>query len=109
MYTAPLASPSRIPAGPSVTASISLGPGRHVAITSHFTAAARGESAHTAPAASRLAAVSRRRSCTTSEWPAASRCPAMGLPMLPTPMNPIRIGRLQLEGVQPEDVIPEDL
>src|SRR5690348_11535239 len=109
MYTAPAASPSRMPAGPSVTASISLGPGRHVAITSHWAAAVRGVCAQAAPAASRLAAASRRRSCTTSEWPAASRHPAMGLPMLPTPMNPIRIVGSRLQGVKPEDVVPEDL
>src|SRR5712691_342638 len=78
-----------MPSGPRHTASISAGPGRQVATTSHSAASAAGEADHTAPESSSAAAAARRKSWTTRAWPAASSCKAIGAPILPTPMKPI--------------------
>src|SRR5262245_47025835 len=114
MYSAPWRTPSRIPFGPSVTCSISFGPGRQVATISDAAATAAGESTQVAPRARSDAAASRRMSWTSSWWPARRSCPAIGLPMLPTPMNPTFIvfprhrGRAS-QRVQLDHVVPQDL
>src|SRR6516225_1589487 len=96
-----------MPLGSRHTCSISVGPGRQVATTSHSAATAAGEADHVAPAASRASAASRRKSWTTSVWPACSSWPAIGAPILPTPMNPIFMAELQL--VEAQRVVPQDL
>src|SRR5215467_14626692 len=99
-----------MPSGPSVTRSISTGPGRHVATIAHPVAAAPGDSAQAAPALTSDAAASRRTSYTTSSCPAARRCSAIGRPMLPTPMNAIFTGGpLASKTVEAAGVVPEDL
>src|SRR5262245_52687138 len=105
MYSAPWRTPSRIPFGPSVTCSISFGPGRQVATISDAAATAAGESTQVAPRARSDAAASRRMSWTSSWWPARRSCPAIGLPMLPTPMNPT----FTSQPVQLDHVVPQDL
>src|SRR5262245_53811249 len=114
MYTAPGAIDSRMPSGPTVTRSISTGPGRHVATIAQPAAAAPGDSAQAAPALTSDAAASRRTSCTTRSCPAARRCPAIGRPMLPTPMNAIFTGArsggsLASQTVEAAGIVPEDL
>src|SRR5262245_17363891 len=95
-----------IPLGPRTTCSISIGPGKQVATTSHAAASAAGESAHCAPAASNGSARSGRTSWIVSPWPARRNWPAIGRPMLPTPMNPTFTVLQRVESV---DVVPEDL
>src|SRR5215831_3763420 len=103
-----------MPSGPTVTRSISTGPGRHVATIAHPVAAAPGDSAQAAPALTSDAAASRRTSYTSSSCPAACRCSAIGRPMLPTPMNAIFIGglfggRAVSQTVEAAGIVPEDL
>src|SRR5262245_5335499 len=99
-----------MPSGPTVTRSISAGPGRHVATTAHPAAAARGDPAQAAPALTSGAAASRRTSYTTTSCPAARRCSAIGRPMLPTPMNAIFTGGpFVSQAVEAAGIVPEDL
>src|SRR5262249_1051082 len=115
MYSAPWRTPSRIPFGPSVTCSISFGPGRQVATISDAAATAAGESTQVAPRARSDAAASRRMSWTSGGWPAGRSCPAIGLPMLPTPMNPTFMAWGALRGPpcsqrgELDHVVPQDL
>ena len=73
----------------SATASTSDGPGRDVMITSEAAASSRGVSAHLAPAARCVSALSRRMSCTVISAPALIRLVAKCVPMVPRPINPI--------------------
>ena len=52
--------------------------------------ASRGDSAHVAPVARIASALPRVRVCTVTACPAASRCPAIGSPMIPIPINATR-------------------
>src|SRR5262245_27808148 len=103
-----------MPSGPTVTRSISTGPGRHVATIAHPVAAAPGDSAQAAPALTSAAAASLRTSYTTSSCPAARRCSAIGRPMLPTPMNAIFTGGSSgslaaSQTIEAAGIVPQDL
>ena len=80
--------PASKPSSARATASTSFGPGSEVKTTSLASATRRAESAQTHPAARCGAAASRRKSFTTSSWPAARTLSAMLAPMVPSPMNP---------------------
>ena len=78
-----------VPWGPRWISSTSAGKPTIEIATSRSRAASAAESAHFAPCPNRSAAFSRVRVCTVRSWPAASRCPAIDLPMTPVPINPI--------------------
>ncbi len=59
-----------------------------VSTRSAAAATALGLAAQLAPAAISESAFARVRLSTTSSWPAASRWPAIGCPIMPVPMNP---------------------
>src|SRR5262249_17351233 len=81
--------PLNRPFSPSATASTSGGPGSEVKTNSAVSATARGVSAHTAPAVRYGSAAARRKSWTTSSWPAFCRLAAIPAPITRQPMNPI--------------------
>src|SRR6185437_3917161 len=54
---------------------------------SAFAAASAGDAARAAPASASGSSRSRVRFCTVTSWPAASRCPAIGAPIVPRPIT----------------------
>ena len=86
--TVPVAIVSRMPAGPAITASTSGVSGTIVMMMLACDATSAGELAAMAPAATSSVTAGVLRLNTTTEWPLASRCLAMGRPITPRPMKP---------------------
>src|SRR5690348_14713800 len=85
--TPPDPSPSATPPGPSSTCSRSGVSDTHTSTASAFAAASAGDAARAAPASASGSSRSRVRLCTVTSWPAASRCPAIGAPIVPRPIT----------------------
>ena len=70
----------------------------HVSTASAPAAAAAGVAARFAPRASNGSSRERVRLCTVTSWPAASRCRAMGAPIVPRPITATRIAAILVAG-----------
>src|SRR5439155_1159509 len=78
--------PSRMPPGPTPTASTSRGPGTEVTITSARPATSAGDLPTSAPRSVNGRTAASLRSWTTSGYPAFAMFPAIPAPMFPSPM-----------------------
>src|SRR5262245_22585402 len=87
MTSLPFDRPSATPPLPNSTFSTSGVSGTMMITASEFFATAAGDSQIVAPRCVRSAGYL-PRVLTKSLWPAASKCPAMGVPIMPSPMNP---------------------
>src|SRR5215216_363479 len=76
-----------IPSAPRTTFSTSGVSFTQTKTKSDAAAASLGVLAHLAPRESNSSDLDFVRELTTNEFPAASRCPAMGPPMIPVPIN----------------------
>ena len=85
MMVAPAFTWAMSPCSPNMTSRTCLGPGNEHMTTSAFFAPAAKLSAHCAPSAIKLLALSCETSNTVVGYPALIRLAAMGLPILPTP------------------------
>ena len=76
-----------MPSSPSATPSTSGESGTMVMITSASRTASATEPAPWPPAATKASTGPELRLYPTTVWPAATRWPAIGAPMMPRPMN----------------------
>ena len=88
--TAPRRTPSRMPFGPCTTSRTSGVSATIMMMMSLRLATSLGDAPTFAPACATSAVLLCVRFQTVTSYPAATRCFAIGRPMIPRPMNPIR-------------------